>query len=148
MTDMMDRESRSRTMSRIRAKNTGPELLLRRAMYRRGFRYRLHDRRLPGTPDLVFRKYQAVCFVHGCFWHRHPRCRFATTPTSREHYWKKKLDGNAARDRNCRWKLLKLRWRVAVVWECALRDGRGEETVTELDRWLRSTIPEYETQLM
>ena len=145
--DMMDRETRSRTMSRIRAKNSGPELLLRRAMYRRRFRYRLHDKGLPGTPDLVFRKYHAVCFVHGCFWHRHPGCRFATTPTSHAQYWKTKLEGNAVRDRNNRQKLLELGWRVAIVWECALRDARGEDTATDLDRWLRGTIPEHETRL-
>ena len=142
---MMDRGSRSRMMSRIRAKNTGPELLVRRAMYRSGFRYRLHDKDLPGTPDLVFRTYNAVCFVHGCFWHRHPGCRFATTPTSHAQYWRTKLEGNAARDQVNQQKLMKLGWRVAVVWECALRHGRGEKIAAELGQWLRGMTAEHET---
>ena len=134
-------------MSRIRGKDTGPELLLRREVHARGFRYRLHDSALPGKPDLIFPRFRAVCFVHGCFWHRHPGCRFAATPSSREEYWKEKLEGNASRDKQSRQKLLELGWRVAVVWECALRDDRREETASELDKWLRGSFPEHETCL-
>lgn len=145
MPDMVDRETRSRIMSRIREKDTVPELLLRRAMHARGVRYRLHDTVLPGKPDLVFPKYHAVCFMHGCFWHRHPGCRFATMPASRQEYWKIKLEGNAVRDKQNRQKLLGLGWRVAVVWECALRADRRDETIRELDKWLRGTLLEHET---
>ena len=145
MPDMVDRETRSRIMSRIREKDTVPELLLRRAMHARGVRYRLHDTVLPGKPDLVFPKYHAVCFMHGCFWHRHPGCRFATMPASRQEYWKIKLEGNAVRDRQNRQKLLGLGWRVAVVWECALRADRRDETTRELDKWLRGPLLEHET---
>lgn len=144
---MVDRETRSRIMSRIQGKNTGPELLLRQAVHARGFRYRLHDSDLPGKPDLVFSKYRAVCFVHGCFWHRHSGCRFATTPSSRAEYWKEKLEGNVFRDKQSRQKLLELGWRVAVVWECALRDHRREETASEIDQWLRGSFVEHETCL-
>lgn len=132
-------------MSRIRGKNTGPELLLRRAVHRRGFRYRLHGTDLPGKPDLVFPKYRAVCFVHGCFWHKHAGCRFAATPSTRKEYWEKKLEGNASRDKQNRRKLLDLGWRVAVVWECALSGDRSEVTARELDRWLRGASLDHET---
>ena len=94
MADIVDRETRSRMMAGIRSRDTRPELLLRRAIHAHGLRYRLHDRRLPGTPDLVFRRFRAVCFVHGCFWHRHAGCPYATTPSTREEFWQAKFDAN------------------------------------------------------
>ena len=145
VSDMVDRETRSRIMSKIRGKNTGPELLLRRSIHARGLRYRLHDTTLPGKPDLIFPRFHAVCFVHGCFWHRHRGCRFASTPKSRVEYWEAKLKGNVARDNKNRQKLLELGWRVAVVWECSLRADCREETVSELDKWLRGALLEHET---
>lgn|GEM_PF-5282249 len=97
LTDDVDLSTRSKMMSRIRFKNTGPEMMLRSALFRRGVRYRLHSTHLPGKPDLVFARYRAVVFVHGCFWHRHKSCKFATTPVTRREFWLKKFEGNATR---------------------------------------------------
>ena len=128
-------------MAAVRGKDTRPEMILRRELHARGFRYRLHDRRLPGTPDLVFRR--ALCFVHGCFRHRHAGCRYATTPATRTEFWQAKFDANVTRDRRDRCALLDAGWRVATVWECALKNG-GETEVT-LAEWLRGVGRLFET---
>jgi DNA mismatch endonuclease (patch repair protein) len=123
-------------MAGIRSKNTKPELLLRRALHAAGLRYRLHGAKLPGKPDLVFAKHHAVVFVHGCFWHRHDNCRFATTPATRPEFWATKFSANLERDKRNVAALLGEGWRVAMVWECALY-GRNASTTTELvARWL------------
>ena len=111
-------------MSGIRGTDTKPELVLRRGLHQLGFRYRLHDRRLPGTPDLVFPRYNAVIFVNGCFWHGHD-CHLFRWPKTREKFWKSKITGNMQRDtRN--WGLLEAEgWRILVVWECALKEGES-----------------------
>ena len=125
-------------MAAIRGKNTSPELVVRKALHSRGFRYRLHAKDLPGSPDLVFPKRRAVIFVHGCFWHRHPNCRFATTlPATRPEFWQKKFAANVARDLRQIEALEAGGWRVGIVWECAVRD-RLEDTLAELGRWLAS----------
>ena len=98
MIDTVKPEVRSRMMARIRGKNTQPEIMLRRALHRNGFRFRLHDRKLPGTPDLVFPRFRAVCFVQGCFWHRHLGCSYATMPSTNIGYWHKKFDANIERE--------------------------------------------------
>lgn len=108
-------------MSGIRAKDTRPEMLVRRELHRLGFRFRLHDPRLPGKPDLVLRKHSAVIFVHGCYWHRHEGCRYATTPATRREFWLTKFEANVQRDRREQESLRAAGWRVFVVWECALR---------------------------
>lgn len=145
MSDIVDKATRSRMMAGIGARNTRPELLLRRALHARGLRYRLHNRRLPGTPDLVFRQFGAVCFIHGCFWHRHSGCRYATTPTTRTEFWLAKLTANVARDQRNLRELLDAGWRVAVVWECSLRKAGGPGTALELDVWLHGDEKEFET---
>ena len=128
-------------MSGIRSKNTRPEMLLRKALHARGFRYRLHGANLPGKPDLVFPRYRAVCFVHGCFWHRHPGCRFATTPATRAEFWETKFGDNVVRDRD-NGALLETRgWRVAVVWECSTRGDLFPQTIDLLTDWLRGNDP-------
>ena len=99
MADIVDRQTRSRMMSGIRGKNTKPEMILRRALHARGFRYRLHGKGVPGRPDLILAKHRAVIFVHGCFWHRHEGCRYATTPATRPEYWAEKFAANVRRDR-------------------------------------------------
>jgi len=137
MADTVSPDVRSRMMAGIRGRNTRPEMLLRRALHARGFRYRLHDRRLPGTPDLVFRRYRAVCFVHGCFWHRHEGCRYTTTPTTRTDFWQAKFDANMMRDQRDRRALLDAGWRIATVWECTLKNGGEAGVASELARWLR-----------
>lgn len=114
---------RSRMMSSIRGKDTWPERMLRSRLFASGFRYRLHVRSLPGSPDLVFPKYRAVVFVHGCFWHRHQGCRYAATPRANADFWEKKLQGNVDRDARHTAALRDLGWRVAVVWECSLRQS-------------------------
>lgn len=139
MTDIVDQQTRSRMMSGIRGKNTKPELALRRALHARGFRFRLHSKNLFGRPDLVFPKHSAVIFVHGCFWHRHEGCRYATIPSTRQEFWQEKFEANVARDKLVRAKLLESGWRVATVWECALR--KPEQVVTTAERlvsWLES----------
>lgn len=123
MVDVVDKATRSRMMSGIQGKNTRPELLVRKYLHSRGLRFRLHAKELPGKPDLVFPKYKAVVFVHGCFWHRHSGCKYATTPSTREHFWTNKLSENVVRDSYQISALDGLGWRVFVVWECELRDG-------------------------
>ncbi len=107
-------------MSRIRGKNTKPEMLVRRLVHAMGYRYRLHDKRLPGSPDLVFAGQRKVIFVHGCFWHRHadPNCRLARMPKSRQEFWGPKLEGNRDRDQRDQETLIREGWRLMVVWEC------------------------------
>ena len=124
MSDIVDAATRSRMMSGIRGKHTKPELVVRRFLHRAGFRFRLHDGRLPGRPDLVLPRHRAVVNVHGCFWHRHPGCRFAYMPATNREFWREKLEGNAARDR-LNEKVLRARgWRVFTVWECEARELR------------------------
>ncbi|APL95570.1 DNA mismatch endonuclease Vsr [Sphingobium indicum] len=137
MVDIVDAATRSRMMAGIRGKDTGPEVTLRRAMHARGFRYRLHVRSMPGRPDLVFPRYKAVVFVHGCFWHRHEGCRYATSPATRSEFWAEKFATNLARDRNNEERLRAAGWRIAVVWECALKRSI-DEVVEQLSRWLLS----------
>ena len=147
MPDIVDRATRSRMMAAVGTRNTGPEVVLRRTLHARGLRFRLHDRTLPGTPDLVFRRFGAVCFVHGCFWHRHHGCPHSTTPATREEYWQAKFRANMERDTRNQQKLLESGWRVAIVWECALRGQGHLETAVKLDRWLRGGHRTFETSL-
>ena len=145
MIDTVKPDVRSRMMARIRAKDTQPEIVLRHAMHRNGFRYRLHDRKLPGTPDLVFPRFRAVCFVQGCFWHRHPGCSFATMPSTNIDYWQKKFDSNFERDkRNCL-ALLANGWRIAIVWECALRNENTTVVASALGDWLHGSSSRFDT---
>jgi DNA mismatch endonuclease (patch repair protein) len=125
-------------MSGIRAKNTWPERTLRSALFVAGFRYRLHVKGLPGVPDLVLPKYRAVIFVHGCFWHRHKDCRYASTPKANGDFWIQKLENNASRDERHVTALLDLGWRVAVVWECELKRSIDDVAQT-VSVWLRSS---------
>jgi DNA mismatch endonuclease (patch repair protein) len=124
MTDSLSAAQRSELMSRIRAKDTRPELAVRRLLHHMGFRFRLHVRNLPGCPDLVFPRLRKVVFVHGCFWHQHPNpeCKMARMPKSREQFWRRKLEGNRRRDLMKQEALLDMDWRFLVVWECELRD--------------------------
>lgn len=120
--DNISPEARGRQMSRVKSKDTKPEMIVRRLIFSMGYRYRLHDARLPGTPDLVFTGRRKVVFVHGCFWHRHTDCPLARLPKSRLDFWLPKLDGNKTRDLTNQRLLRELDWRVLVVWECELRD--------------------------
>lgn len=122
MTDTLTPLERGRRMAAVRAKDTQPEMLVRRLLHRLGYRYRLHRRDLPGTPDLVFPSRRAVVFVHGCFWHRHEGCALARMPKSRLEFWQDKLEGNRRRDLRQLGELTALGWRVLVVWECELEN--------------------------
>ncbi len=109
-------------MSRVRGKNTTPEMRTRRCAHAMGLRFRLHRKDLPGKPDLVFPKHRLAVFVHGCFWHRHPHCSKASSPKSRTEYWQAKFEANVTRDAQVEKKLEAMGWRVEVVWECETRD--------------------------
>ena len=118
--DVVDSVTRSRMMSGIRGKDTRPELAVRSFLHRKGLRFRLHCKRLPGKPDLVFPKYRTVVFVHGCFWHRHKDCRLTTTPKSRHDFWQAKFAANVKRDELVTERLKASGWRVLVVWTCQI----------------------------
>ncbi|WP_222012525.1 very short patch repair endonuclease [Rhizobium bangladeshense] len=139
--DIVDKATRSRMMSNIRGRDTGPELLLRRALHQLGFRFRIHAKKLPGKPDLVLPKYRAAIFIHGCFWHRHRQCRLATTPATRPDFWNAKFSGTMERDARVHDALLRSGWRVATIWECALRKPQDVSTVAEIvAKWLPSEL--------
>lgn len=146
MVDVVDKKTRSRMMSGIRAKNTTPEVRIRSLLHRNGFRFRLHRNDLPGKPDLTLPKYGAVIFVHGCFWHCH-RCHMFKWPKSNASFWRKKITANRSRDRRCVAELLAKSWRVLTIWECALR-GPDAKSVTSLLKqitsWLRSGVHRLE----
>ena len=126
-------------MAAIRGKNTLPEKALRSGLFALGLRFRLHARGLPGSPDLVFQKYRAVVFVHGCFWHRHPGCRFTTVPKNNAEFWANKFSANVKRDQVAVGRLHELGWRVAEVWECAVR-ASPQDAALLLRSWLRSGL--------
>lgn len=137
-TDSLTPEQRSERMGLIKGQDTSPELRVRRALYRLGFRYRLQARELPGRPDIVFRKRKIAIFIHGCFWHRHPdpKCKLARLPKSRLDFWLPKLEGNRKRDLEVQAQLRALGWSVLVVWECESRyaDVLESNLLNELGR--------------
>ena len=140
MTDVVSKATRSRMMSGIRGKNTKPELIIRSGVFSRGLRFRLHVRNMPGRPDLVFPRYKAVVFVHGCFWHGHD-CRFFRAPGTNAKFWRVKVRSNRKRDVGQVANLLSGGWRVMTVWECALRGKKIEATeriISRIVRWLDS----------
>lgn len=135
--DIVSPTVRSAMMSRIRGKNSRPELALRRQLFAAGYRFRLHRRDLPGSPDIVLPKHGAVIFVHGCFWHRHGGCAKATTPASNCEFWEAKFMANVERDAAVIERLGVLGWRVAIVWECAIRAAGLEALLfTHLQTWI------------
>lgn len=141
MADVVSAEVRSRMMAGIRGKNTKPEMIIRRGLHAKGFRYLLHDKRLPGKPDLVFPRYGAVIFVHGCFWHGHD-CHLFKWPKTRKEFWRKKIERNRKIDEDAIATLGKAGWRCCVVWECSLK-GRTRSPVVSIFQhivaWLGSS---------
>jgi len=128
MADFLSPLQRSERMSRIRGKNTKPEVIVRRLLHAAGFRFRLHVSGLIGRPDIVLPRYKSIVLVHGCFWHRHAGCSIATTPKSNRSFWRTKFEGNVKRDRRNRAKLRRLGWRVFVIWECQVSSAAKSET--------------------
>lgn len=131
--------ARSAQMARVRSRNTKPELRVRKVLHAAGLRYKLHDRRLPGAPDLVFPSRRLALFVHGCFWHRHTGCPAARLPKSRLDFWEPKLEGNAERDKKKRAELEAMGWRVFVIWECETRKKETLEAVAMCIRKMSAT---------
>jgi DNA mismatch endonuclease, patch repair protein len=123
MADVHDKKTRSYNMSRIKGKNTKPEMLVRKFLHANGFRYRLHAKELPGKPDIVLPKYKTVIFVHGCFWHGHMQCKNSKTPSSNKSYWVPKLMKNAERDNQNKLALRTKHWKVITIWECELKQN-------------------------
>ncbi len=127
-------------MAKIKGRNTQPELTIRSLLHQQGLRFRIHDNTLPGTPDLVFKQHKAVIFVHGCYWHRHEHCkRGASTPKQNSGFWLKKFTANLHRDGQVYVALKLLDWRVAIIWECAVRDKENlAKHIKTLKTWLKS----------
>lgn len=138
MTDRLSPAHRSRNMAAIRSKNTKPEVWVRCALHRLGFRFRLHNKKLPGSPDLVLKKYHAVIFINGCFWHQHVGCKASHLPQTRQEFWAHKFTRNVVRDMKVLYQLKMLGWRAAVVWECGLEKKTREASLQRLVAWLRS----------
>jgi len=134
MADVFTPEKRSWLMSRVKGRDTGPEILVRSFVHRMGFRFRVHQRDLPGHPDIVLPRHRKVIFVHGCFWHGHKRCQRSKRPTTNMSFWNMKLDGNIERDKLFRRKLRSMGWKVLVVWQCDIRSA--EKLFGKLERFL------------
>lgn len=141
MIDRIDKATRSRTMAAIHSRDTKPEKWVRSELHKQGFR--LYNRQLPGSPDLVLCKYNAVIFINGCFWHQHPNCKVAHIPATRQEFWEKKFARNVARDQRVLYQLKVMDWRVAVVWECGLKKRNRDDTLYHLVAWLENQAAEY-----
>jgi DNA mismatch endonuclease (patch repair protein) len=133
--DKFSKEKRAKVMSKIRSKNTKPEVILRKELHRQGFRYRLHVKKLPGKPDIVFNKHKVAIFVHGCFWHLHSNCREGRIPNTRREYWEPKLQGNVSRDKLHVSNLKKLGWTVLTIWECEIEKSL-DSIITKISNYL------------
>ncbi|MFN3960541.1 MAG: very short patch repair endonuclease [Parvularculaceae bacterium] len=143
-TDVFSKKKRAEIMRAVKGCDTGPELKLRKALNARGFRYRLNDRRLPGSPDLVFPKHRAVLFVHGCFWHGHDCARGRRKPKTNAAYWRAKIARNVKRDREAVAALRRMGWRIKISWECDLQDAERE--ANKIAGWLLLSTSEGRTR--
>lgn len=139
MADVHTKEQRSYNMSRIKGKNTKPEMLVRRFLHAHGFRYKLHDKTLPGKPDIVLPKYKTVIFVHGCFWHGHEGCRYFVVPKTRTEWWTNKIKNNIQKDLIAVKQMESLGWKVIYVWECELKDCNKDIILGTLAAELKGT---------
>ena len=132
MTDVHDKKTRSYNMSRIRSRDTGPEILVRKFLFREGFRYKLNDKSLPGKPDLVFPKYKTVLFIHGCFWHGHEGCKYFVIPKTRRKWWTDKINRNKQHDLENFFELSQQGWKVFIIFECELKKDSINKTFSRL----------------
>jgi len=140
MVDVHSKEVRSYNMSRIKGKNTKPEMLVRRFLHKNGFRYRLHVKDLPGKPDIVLPKYKTVIFVHGCFWHGHEGCRYYVVPKTRTEWWLNKLNTNIQNGINSKELLEKSGWNVLTIWECELKGQSRETAFSSIHSFLADNV--------
>ncbi len=138
MADVHSKEVRSYNMSRIKGKDTKPELIVRKFLFSKGYRYRLHVKDLLGKPDIVLPKYKTVIFVHGCFWHGHDGCRYYVVPKTRTEWWLNKINTNKSKDDNYESKLINAGWKVIVIWECELKPQLLNATLTQLSSTMHS----------
>ena len=139
MVDNLTPEKRSWNMSRIRSKDTRPEKTVRSLLHSLGYRFRIHNKNLPGKPDIVLPKYNALIFIHGCYWHQHKNCKYASKPKTNKDYWTKKLKANVSRDREVLQKLKLTDWKVLIVWECSLKKKETIElTLNKISHWIMS----------
>ena len=125
-------EQRSRNMSAIKSKNTKPEIAVRKLLHSMGYRFRLHRKDLPGSPDIVLPKYKTVIFVHGCFWHRHENCKYASIPKTRKEFWESKFKANVKRDKEIQEKIKNIGWQYVVVWECEIKNEKIKDKLLEI----------------
>ena len=132
MADVHDKKTRSFNMSRIRSQDTKPEMLVRKFLHANGFRYSLHNKNLPGKPDIVLRKYKTIIFIHGCFWHGHANCKYFVIPKTRTKWWTDKIFTNKANDEKAVKALRKDGWKVITVWECALKHSNQKKTLNKI----------------
>ena len=132
MADVHDSATRSYNMSRIKGKDTKPEMLVRRFLHAHGYRYKLHDKNLPGKPDIVLPKYNTVIFVHGCFWHGHKNCKYFVVPKTRTEWWLNKINNNIANDKKHLTALRKAGWKIITLWECQLKPKKIDKTFNTL----------------
>lgn len=132
MADVLSKEQRQKCMSHIKSKNTKPEVLVRRFLFANGFRFRLHQKGLPGKPDIVLPKYKTVIFINGCFWHGHSDCKYATIPETNHDFWSDKISGNMERDEITFSSLEKMGWRVMIIWQCELKPKTKDRTLQKL----------------
>lgn len=140
--DIWDKKKRSEVMSKIRSKNTKPEIALRKTLFAKGYRYRINDKKLPGKPDIVLPQYKTVIFVHGCFWHGHENCKVAHIPKSNIDFWKDKIEKNKERDRLNYKRVILLGWKVIVVWECRISKKTILNLVEEITLLLHESLLE------
>jgi DNA mismatch endonuclease (patch repair protein) len=138
MADVHSKETRSYNMSRIKGKNTKPEMLVRKFLHANGYRYKLHDKSLPGKPDIVLPKYKTVIFVHGCFWHGHKNCRYFVVPKTRTDWWLNKINGNIEKDKKVLKGLQTTGWKVVIIWGCKLKGTQMYRTFHNLLKKLTS----------
>lgn len=132
MADVHSKEIRSYNMSKIKGKDTKPEILVRKFLFTNGLRYRLHDKKLPGKPDIILSKYRTVVFIHGCFWHGHKDCKYFVIPKTRTEWWKDKINTNIFRDHKVNFELQQIGWNVLTIWECELKAKNKEENLSIL----------------
>ena len=139
MADIKSKEARSKNMSAIRGKNTKPEIIVRKYLFSKGFRYRINVSQLPGKPDIVLSKYKTVIFINGCFWHLHENCKYFVWPKQNDNFWRNKINSNVERDKRNYYALVAAGWKVLIIWECQLKQTR-EETLTALVKDIESNV--------